>query len=135
MTPEEAYDTLIEAAAAREQLASKGRWPRTYLLVYAIGAAATFAFVGLAGTIGIVIAAVLWPTIVVFMQRSARVRSVTERGGRQAITIGATLWSILYIAGLFIGYGFFRSDEIYWIPAALVVALPFLIAACWRRTA
>ncbi len=134
MTPDEAHDTLVEAGAVRELLAAKGRWPRGYLLVYAVGAAATFALVGLAGTPGIIAAAVLWPAVIIVMQRSGRARPVTERGGRRAITTGTVLWSLLYVGGLGIGYGCFRSDPLYWIPAALVIALPFLIAACWRRT-
>ncbi len=124
-TPEEAHWALVEAGAARELLAARGRWPQRYLLAYALGAAITFTAVGLGGPIGVIIAAAVWPISVVVMQRASRTRSVTKYGGRRAITLGATAWAALYICGLLLGYLAFRGNPWYWIPASLIVAAPF----------
>ncbi len=126
-TPEEAHWALVEAGAARELLAARGRWPQRYLLAYASGAAITFIAVGLGGPIGIVVTAAVWPISVVVMQRASHKRPVTELGGRRAITVGAAVWAALYICGLLLGYFAFRGNPWYWIPASLVVAGPFAL--------
>ena len=132
-TPEEAHWSLVEAAAAREMLAARGRWPQRYLAVYAFGAAITFIAVGLGGAVGIGIVAVAWPITVIVMQRSSRTRAVTVFGGRRAIAIGTIAWAALYICGLLLGYFAFRGDPWYWIPASLVVALPFILLLVRRK--
>jgi uncharacterized RDD family membrane protein YckC len=132
-TPEEAQWALVEAGAARRLLAAKGRWPRAYLLAYAVGAAVTLMLAGLGGVWGVLIIAVAWPTVVIVMQRLSRSRAVTERGGRRAISTGAAIWGVLYVIALALGYAVFRGDPSYWVLAGVVVALPFVAVALRRR--
>lgn len=134
-SPNDARTALVRAGAARQLLASRGRWPIAYLLVYALGSSATIIALGLGGHGGIIVAGFLWPCLIVIMQRIAHLRPVTQRGGRRLVDRAILIWGVVYVAGVTVGEYVFPHNSWYWILFGFSATIPFLISAHRGRTA
>lgn len=126
---EDAERLLTEAGGARERLAGRGRPIRVYLLGYAVTTLVVFPIVGLAGYPADLIAVGALIAITSALGWWAQRRPVTERGGNRRKTLGSIGWVLLYLVAAVIGLELFPGEPGYWIPAAVVVAAPLVLAA------
>jgi len=127
---------LERAAALTASTRAAGwRWVRTYLTGWAAGSVVLVLAIGLGGTPGLVAGLAGWGALVaggvVWVQRQGF--SVAAAGRR--IGIGAGLWAATYGVLLAVGLLGFAGEPAYWVPAALVSALPLLAAAWWPAPA
>lgn len=130
-TSTEAGRMVDQANHAQDALASRGRWIRTYLLVFAGAALVVFPLIGLGGSAGAIAATSGWIVLVALMSWWASRQPTVERGGGRRNVAGFITWGILYGVGLVVGMSFFRGEPAYWLPVAVVVAAPLAVAALY----
>lgn len=127
----EAESALADAGTARAALAADGSWFRTYLLVFAAAAIPLLLLIGLDRQRGAMIATPLWLLLCSAMSWWAARQRVVLRGnkGRSFLAFGG--WGVLYGAALVLGLELDVRRAAFWVPAALVTAVPLILAACW----
>lgn len=135
-TPREAAAALDLAARSTARTAGIGhRWVRSLLLAWAAMTIAVVLLVGLGGIPGIVIGSLIGPlfagTIAVWAARQGiRARSLNGR-----YLLAVVLWAVLYGATLVLGLPAQAGNLAYWLPAALVTAVPMVAVALLPRHA
>jgi hypothetical protein len=136
MTPDAARDALANAARTSDRLRARARWASTKLAVTGIGMGLLTLAVGLierdvlaiavfAGWGGLIAALSWWER-----RRTAHLPGTAQRTSRYwAASFG------LYAVAIACGVSRPDGDTAYWVPAALVVALPMLVGAVRERRA
>ncbi|MGO1240954.1 MAG: hypothetical protein ACTMHU_05915, partial [Cellulosimicrobium funkei] len=114
-------DRLAGAPPAR-----RGRWVRLYLTGWAVASVGLVLAIGLGGRVGFVVGMAAWVAIVTVGATWAGRQGALAVGTRRRIAVGAVYGAVL-VAGLVVWPG----SVAYWVPAALVSAVPLLVAA-WR---
>jgi len=135
LTPDEARTTLEGAALSADRLRRRARWASTKLLVFAAGMGLVTLAVGLVESklLGAAVF-IAWGALAWGMSRWERRRTAHLPGTRARTTpywsTGFALYAVAIAAGT-------RSegDATYWVPAAVVVALPLLVGAVRERGA
>ena len=126
MTPADARSALADADGARAALTGRGRWVRGYLIAFAAGSVALVLLLGLAGRAGLIAGMTIWFVLVVTaVAWSSRQRVVLPGSGR-LLGIAFGVWGALYGIALAVGLTTAPGSAAYWVPAAVVVALPLL---------
>ncbi len=125
--------SLIVADSARRRLAGRARWMRRYLLLQAaLWSVAVFfglVFAPTAGGYGGLVGLFLIIGLNSLVNRWAARQGVVFRGSRRLKRISQGATALVYLVVLFLGLARPPGDPAYWIPAAVVVAIPSLIAA------
>ncbi|MFC8922123.1 hypothetical protein [Cellulosimicrobium sp. NPDC057127] len=111
--------------------AAAWRWVRVYLGGWAVASAALVAAIGLGGTAGMVVALSVWGALVAIGVTWARRQGFAVAAAGRRIGIGAGLWAATYGVILAVGLTAFEGAPGYWVPAAVVSAVPLLAAAWW----
>lgn len=136
MTPDAARDALANAARTSDRLRARARWASTKLAVTGIGMGLLTLAVGLvekdvlaivvfAAWGGLVAATAWWER-----RRTAHLPGTPERTGRY--------WAMsfaLYAVAIACGVARPDGDVAFWVPAAVVVAVPMLVGAVRERRA
>ncbi|TNM68507.1 hypothetical protein FHN55_06815 [Streptomyces sp. NP160] len=136
LTADQALSALAGADAARRGLAARGRWLATYFAAFAVGSAAVVTLIGLGGDAGTTTAMIGWVLLVSLGVGWAATRPVRlwREGWLHGLAWGS--WGVVYGLVLVIG-GSRHGEAAYWLPAALVSALPLLatalVALRWSR--
>lgn len=137
ITPDEARAALDSAATTSGRVRAHARWMSTYLAVYSAGFFALVLVLGLVDNVPVRvwIACVGWVGLMVATVFWARRRAATlpGTGWRTAPYWIAT--SVLYAAALIVGFPEREGQVWYWVPAAIIVALPNAIGALRERRA
>lgn len=133
----QAATELSQADAVARRVRDQSHWMTIFFAVFAVCFAAVTLIVGLVAPLPGMLAPVVVSTVVFVallvagMVVWAWTRPAMPRGrGR-----GVWAWAItaaLYPAALNIGTSTHQTRPVYWIPAALIVAIPLTIAA-WRE--
>ncbi|WP_159471364.1 hypothetical protein OG879_21885 [Streptomyces caniferus] len=106
------------------------RWYVRYQLVYGCAAAVLVLFIGLLERpYGVTIGSGLWCVAITGLSVYAARQRVARRGFGWRHGVMMTCWGLLYGAVLIPGTMWFPGDPAWWVPGALVVALPGLIGA------
>lgn len=118
-------------ARAREldaSVRSGARWYVRYQFVYGIAAALTVLAVGLLRhPWGVAVATAFWAGIVAGLSVYAARQPVVQQGfGRRHLRL-VLVWALLYVTVLVPGVCWFEGVAAWWVPGAVVVALPGLI--------
>jgi len=130
-TRREVESTLADANGARTTLAARGGWLRKYLLVFAVGSVAVVLLIGLGGRTGATVATMLWLFLVAAMSWWGARQRVIPRGHKLRNLLGFGGWGVLYGATLLVGKSFFPSEPAFWVPAAVLSAVPLVLVAFW----
>ncbi|WP_069385548.1 hypothetical protein [Cellulosimicrobium cellulans] len=137
-TPD-ALDPRTQLARAAELTtrtrAAAWRWVRIYLSGWAASSVALVAAIGLGGRVGMVVGLAVWGALVAVGVTWARRQGFALAVAGRRIGIGAGLWAATYGALLAVGLTVFAGDARYWVPAAVVSAVPLLAAAWWPAPA
>jgi len=133
-SPREAAAALELAARSTAKTSGIGhRWTRSLLLAWAAMTIVVVLLVGLGGIPGIVIGSLIGPlfagTVAVWAARQGiRARNLNGR-----YLLAVCLWAVLYGAALLLGLPAQAGDPAYWLPAALVTAVPMVAVALLPR--
>ncbi len=140
-TGAEAETALADARTARVSLVAAGLWFRTYLLVFAAASVLVVLLIGLGGQSGRIIGTTLWICLVAAMSWWAARQRVVLRGYKRCSIVAFGGWGLLYGATLLLGEYLFTDDPAFWVPAAVVTAIPLVLVARsplgpidWRRS-
>ena len=130
---EQARTALGDAARAQASVAAgEARWPARYLAGFGIAIAALFPVLGLVpGPVGVSVFMAVWLLVMTVLVRYAQRQAVTRRGQGRRMGISFGGWALVYGAGVLVGESQFAGVPAYWIPMAVVVAVPFLAGAWW----
>lgn len=122
---------LANARTARTSLAAGGLWLRRYLLVFAAATVPLVLLIGLDGQRGGTIGMTLWIMVIAVMSWWAAQQRVTLRGHKRRTILAFGGWGVLYGATLLLGKYQFADDPAFWVPAAVVTAVPLVLVASW----
>jgi peptidoglycan/LPS O-acetylase OafA/YrhL len=130
---EQAISGLARADVAAGRVGRHARWMATYFTVFGLGFGAVTLILGLMQPLALrmTIFATCWPVLMIGMLLWARGQRAAPRGRFR----GMRAWiatGILYGVVLVVGMPAFEGRVGYWVPAAVVIALP-LCAAGWRE--
>ena len=129
-SPTEATSALEHAARLAASTRTRGwRWVRLYLSGWAAASVGLVLALGLGGRIGFVVGMSAWAAIVTAGVTWAARQGSMAAGTRRRLVFGAGSWALVYGATLFVGLDRFAGDVTFWVPAALVSAVPLLLAA------
>lgn len=134
MTRDQAAADLARAGQAAGRMHTEARWMARYLAVFAAGFAALTLILGLVEPLWLrlTISGALWVPLVAGMVAWAMSRRTSPRGvGRRALW-GWVGTGVLYAAALVVGTPGQLGNPAYWVPAAVLVALPLGVTA-WRE--
>lgn len=130
-TRADAEAALAAARTAQTSLADRGHWLRTYLLVCAAGSVPLLLLVGLGGRVGESIGTTLWIVLCSALSWWGARQRVVLRSNKRRTVVAFGGWAVLYVAALLLGLRFFPGRPAFWVPAALVAAIPLVLVACW----
>jgi len=133
LTREQAAAELARADTAAGRVHARSRWIATFLAVFGVGFGALTLLLGLVQPFALrmTIFAVCWPILIIGMVIWSRRQPAAPRGR----LVGVWGWvgtGVLYGVALFVGTPALIGRAEYWVPAAVVVALPLCIAG-WRE--
>jgi hypothetical protein len=130
-THTEAEAALADARTARTSLAAGGNWLRRYLFVFAAASVPLVLLIGLGGQRGATIGTMLWIFLVSVMSWWGARQRVVLRGHKRRSILAFGGWGVLYGATLLLGEYLFPGQPAFWVPAAVITAVPLVLAACW----
>lgn len=125
MREEEAREALDQAGALGHRVRGGGRWLALYCAVFGVGSLSVVLATGLAahGPLHTAVMAVFGIMVLVLVVW-ASTRPVTPRRFTWLHTAMILGWTILYSVALLVGLNFFPGEPAWWVPMALVTALP-----------
>ncbi len=128
--PREAAASLEDAARLAATTRTQGRrWVRLYLTGWGAASVVLVLAIGLGGRIGFFVGMAAWAAMVVAGVTWANRQGALAAGTRWRIGIGAAAWAVVYGAALVAGTYLWPGVVAYWVAAALVSAVPLLLAA------
>ncbi|MFJ6002399.1 hypothetical protein [Arthrobacter sp. NPDC092385] len=135
LTPDDARAALIGATSSAQRLRHRARWAGTKLLIFGTGMGLVTLAVGLVESKLLGAAVFLaWGVLAVLMSRWARRRTAHLPGTSTRIApywaLGFAFYAVAIAAG-----GDEYGNPGYWVPAAVVVALPMLVGSIRERRA
>ena len=137
MTPDAARDALDSAAAAHAGVREKASWMSTYLIAFGLGVGGAAILLGMVESfwwrIGLFL--VIWLAFVAAMVRWAATRPAALRTSMRRTAPGWIGTGALYAIALFLGTGRFQGELRFWLPAAVVIALPLVVVGLRERRA
>ncbi|KLN36531.1 hypothetical protein FB00_01385 [Cellulosimicrobium funkei] len=129
-SPAEASSALADASRlAASTRARAWRWVRLYLTGWAAASVCLVLALGLGGRAGFVVGMSAWALLVTVGVTWAARQGAMVAGARPRLALGAGAWAVVYGATLFVGLDRFAGEVAFWVPAALVSAVPLLLAA------
>ncbi|MFC3996985.1 hypothetical protein ACFOVU_13725 [Nocardiopsis sediminis] len=127
---DQARQALAVAEASGGAAARSGRWYALYSVVYAAMSVALTLAVGLAPSVWTIGGGtVLWLIAVGALSTYALRRPVAPRRYALLHTSSIVAWGVIYMVVMFGGTTGFRGDPAWWVPGALLTAVPPLVAA------
>ncbi len=134
MTRERAAADLARAGRAADHVRGESRWMVRYLAVFAAGFAVLTLVLGLVEPLWLrlTVAGALWIPLVAGMVIWALSQRAAARGVGRRVVWGWVGSGGLYALALTVGTPGLLGNALYWVPAAVVVALPLAVVA-WRE--
>lgn len=129
LTPEQAEATLRDSARARSAFVSRGRWLRRYLAAFAVASVLLVLAIGLGGRIGVIVGISLWGVALAILIPYALRQGVSPRHIGRRVGRVVPAWAVLYGGTLAVGLPGFAGRPAFWVPAALLTAVPFAVGA------
>ncbi|GGX72248.1 hypothetical protein [Streptomyces hiroshimensis] len=128
-----AATALARAQALDSTVRSGSRWFVRYQWLFGCAAAVAVLACGLIdGPAGAIVFAVLWVAAVTTLAVWANRQPVSRHGLGRRHHVMIAAWGLLHAAVITPGTIWFRGDLAWWVPGAVVVALPGLVGA-WRE--
>ena len=133
LASEQAIAELARADVAAGRVRGHAQWMATYFTVFGLGFGAVTLILGLVQPLALrmTIFATCWPVLMIGMILWARGQRAVPRGRLR----GVWAWiatGILYGVALVVGMSVLEGRMAYWVPAAIIVALPLCVAG-WRE--
>ncbi|MBC3761394.1 hypothetical protein ACUN7V_05390 [Quadrisphaera oryzae] len=128
LTADQARAALAGADTARRGLAARGRWLATYFATFAVGSVVVVSVIGLVpGPVGVSLAMAAWVVLISVCVSWAARRPVRLRSEGRLHALAWGSWAVVYGVVLVTGESLGAGPS-YWLPAAVVTAVP--LAAC-----
>lgn len=136
LTRSQAREALSAAADAAGAVHRRARWTGTYQLAFGLGFAVITLVIGLMERpLNLVVFVVAWAVFVVGMVLWSRRSPVGPRRGRPPVTPSWIATIVLYTAAIAVGSTWFERELGFWVPAAIAVAVPLVLAGARERRA
>lgn len=137
LTADQVRSALDGADTARRGLAARGRWLAVYFAAFAVGSVVVVSVIGLVpGPVGVSVAMGCWAVLIAVCVSWASRRPVRLRDEKRLHALAWGSWAVVYGVVLVTGE-VLRAGAAYWVPAALVSALPLagcaVLALRWSR--
>ncbi len=131
MSRDRATADLARADLATARVRREARWAVRYLAVFAVGFAVLTLVLGMVFPLWLrlTVAGALWIPLVTGTVLWAKRRRASSRGVGTRLGWAFGLTGALYTAAVVVGTPAQLGNTAYWLPAALVVALPMAVAA------
>ena len=125
----DAHASLLDAAAARERLIGRARWTRRYFSLFAVASLVMVPTIGMGGVRAVLPTLLGWAVVMVALIAWAKRQGVIGRGSWRlhGFTWGA--WGVLWMVTVNVGVRLYPGVAAFWLPAALVVTAPLVVAA------
>ncbi|AQZ62596.1 unnamed protein product [[Actinomadura] parvosata subsp. kistnae] len=130
MRERDAAAALAHADGLGAKVRQRSQWYGRFLVLYSVAAFFVVLVIGLnPGPVGAIASMAIWAPALTGLVVYAFKQPVTRAGftRRHLLIIGS--WTALYLAVLFPGTAWFEGNLAWWLPGALVVAIPGLIGA------
>ena len=132
-TAAEAASALRRHRRIDQTVRARSGWYRRYLLIFGAGSVLTALLVGLAPFPGSTVGTVVWVCLCAGLEEWSRRQPVSRSGKSRRHRWVIATWALAWAAVVVPGSVWFRGNPAWWVPGALVMALPALVA--WRREA
>lgn len=133
-SPQEAAAVLALAESSTRTTRLRGaRWVRTYLLGWGLGSIGLVLAIGMGGQVGFFVGMAAWAALVTIGVTWASRQGFLAQGSRRRLAVAAATWAVVYGATLVVGLPGQAGNLAYWLPAALVSAVPMVVVALWPR--
>lgn len=133
-TSTQAADALRRHGEIDQTVRTRSDWFRRYLLIYAAATVSLALIVGLAPSrTTVIVATVLWVVATGALSQWAKQQPVSPVGFARRHTAVIAVWALLWGAVVIPGTIWFHGNPAWWVPGALLTALPALVA--YRREA
>ncbi len=128
--PMDATEALARAGALRSSVNQRSRWLIRYQLGYGGSAFVSVLLLGLfGGPAGVAASVGFWVIAIIALSVYAHRQPVAHRGMARSHGFMIAAWTLVYFAVLFPGVTWFEGDLAWWVPGAVAVAVPSLLAA------
>lgn len=125
---QDAVAALARAQELRSTVRDGTKWYAWYQVIYGIAAAAMVLSIGLiSGPYGVAIGSGIWTAVLIGLSVYAARQRVARWGFQRRHASLLTAWGLLYGGVLSGGLIWFPGVVAWWVPGALLVALPGLI--------
>ncbi|MFF2654504.1 hypothetical protein [Streptomyces sp. NPDC058045] len=121
---------LAQAQQLKTSVDRRSHWVVRYQLAYGTVSFAMVLTLGLLrGPLGVGLSMGLWMSAILVLSVYAARQPVAHRGMAATHGVMIGVWAVLY--GIVLGFGvaFFRGELVWWLPGAVLVALPGFGAA------
>ncbi len=134
--PGVAAAALAHADQAKAAVRARSGWTARYLRAYGLASVVFVLVVSLPGRAGgsvpvvaALVVSALWAAFVALACVYSHRQAVTWRGFARVNGLVFGTWGALWAAASGIGFSAFPGRLAFWLPAALVVSLPFFVGA------
>ena len=129
MRREEAWDALEQAQTMDAKIRPKGRWYAVYCFGYGLASLIGLLVMGVPGTVlGMVVGSCVLAAMIVGLSFYQLGQPVKPLGYGKLHVWGISLWGAVYSLTLVVGMTLFQGDPAWWVPMALLSAVPTSVA-------
>ncbi|MBB4931630.1 hypothetical protein F4561_002450 [Lipingzhangella halophila] len=131
MDREDALDGLVAAEEINRRVRRGGRWYAGWAAVFAGMSVVLTLGVGFLGATWVFVPFMVgWAVSFAVLLVYALSKPVTPAGFGWMHGLGMGVWGVVFAAVLTIGQVYFPAQPAWWVPGALVTAVPLLAVAC-----
>lgn len=133
LTREQAAAEVVRAGLAASQVHSRARWMGVYFAVFGVFFGAATLLLGLVQPLALrmVIFSVCLPVLLAAMVWWSLRQGAVPRGRLRGLWAWIST-GVLYAVALVVGLSRWEGQAWFWVPAAIIVALPLCVAG-WRE--
>ncbi|MGW5880086.1 hypothetical protein ACWFMI_26410 [Nocardiopsis terrae] len=130
MHREEARDALERARAMQAKVGPRGRWYAVYGFGFGLTSMVLLLIIGITGTVtGVLVGLAFYLVMLTALILYSRRQPVQPLGYARLHNWGIGVWAPVYATAVVAGSIFFQGESAWWVPMAVLSALPTSVAA------
>lgn len=129
MRREQAWDALEQAQAMEKKVLPMGGWYAIYGIGYGIAGLTFLLVMGLSDSItGVIVGTSFFALALSLLSLYMAKQPVKPLHYGKLHTWGIAGWSVIYSLAVIVGMIFFQGEPLWWVPMALLSAIPTSVA-------